>query len=530
MPFLVPPPARPPRARLRQEGRIRPALAILLVLLAAAAAAGAWWWQQHRAGASAASAAADPAAARRAAASRAQPVSAGTVRRQDLRVTLAAIGNVAALNTAVVRAKVDGELRAIRFREGDTAAAGQLLAEIDPRAFQAALAQAQGTLARDQALLRNARIDLQRYQDLLAQDSIARQQVDTQAALVRQYEGTVQSDQALVDTAKLQLSYTRVTAPIAGRLGLRQADLGNLVRAGDANGLVTITQTRPIQAVFAVPEAHLPQVNRRLQAGAALPVEAWDREQRTRLAIGRLLTLDNAIDAATGTVRAKAVFPNADGALFPNQFVNIRLQVEVLPDVSTVPVTAVQRGSQGTYVYLIRDDATVALRKVRLGATEGDRVGVEGDLAEGARVVTDGADRLREGAEVMVVAPDAAAQADRAVEAAASRPRGGGGARNLPPELAARVQAMSPEERRAFFQQRRQQRQQEGAAPSGAGAAAAPGAAPPASPGSAPAVAPAPAPGASASVPPGAAGAVGAAPAAGSAPARPSPSAAPAAR
>jgi multidrug efflux system membrane fusion protein len=473
-------------------------MAVLLLLLALAAGGGAWWWR-HRSGAAPA---ADPAAAQRAAGNRPQPVSAGTVRRQDLRVTLAVIGNVAALNTAVVRAKVDGELRAIRFREGDTVAAGQLLAEIDPRAFQAALAQAQGTLARDQALLRNARIDLQRYQDLLAKDSIARQQVDTQAALVRQYEGTVQSDQAQVDTARLQLSYTRVTAPISGRLGLRQADLGNLVRAGDANGLVTITQTRPIQAVFAIPEASLAQVNRRLQAGATLPVEAWDREQRTRLAIGRLLTLDNAIDTATGTVRAKAVFPNADGALFPNQFVNIRLQVEVLPDVATVPATAVQRGAQGTYVYAIRDDSTVALRKVRLGTAEGDRVGVEGDLAEGERVVTDGADRLREGARVAVIAPDAAARADRAVKAAASRPRGGG-MRNLPPELAARVQAMSPEERRAFFQQRRQQRQQEeGAAASAPGSAAGPGAAPPASPGSAPAVAPAQAPGAAPSVGP----------------------------
>lgn len=477
-------PYRPSRSRLQrpgfQAGRTRVWVLGLLLLLVLGG--GAWWWKTQRGDAGPAAGAAKPGGqggpgARRFGGSQVQPISADVVKRQDVRVLIAAIGTVTARNTAVVRTKVDGELKSIRFKDGDMVKAGQLLAEIDPASYQAALAQAQGALARDQALLRNARLDLQRYQDLLAKDSIAKQQVDTQAALVAQYEGTVQADQGQVDSARLQLSYTRVTAPIAGRLGLRQADLGNVVHAADTNGIVTITQVQPIYALFSVPEAYLPRIVARLRGGAQMPVELWDREQSHRLAVGRLETLDNAIDTTTGTVKAKATFANEDGSLFPNQFVNVRLQVDTLPDVLTVPTTAVQRGTQGTYVYAVKDDGTVTLRRVRLGTTDGDRVSVQGELAEGERVVTDGADRLREGAQVAVIAADAAARADQAVQDAASRPRGA--MRNLPPEVAAKVQNMSPEERRAFLRQLREKQQQpppQGAAPAAPTTPAAPAA------------------------------------------------------
>ena len=334
-----------------------------------------------------------------------QPVSVSAARKQDVKVVLTAIGNISALNTATVRARVDGELKAIRFKEGQWVKAGALLAEIDPRTYQIALAQVQGQLAKDQSLLKNAQLDLARYKDLLAKDSIAKQQVDTQDALVGQLTATVQTDQAQVDNARLQLSYTKITAPITGRLGLKLADLGNIVRAGDATGIVTITQTQPISVVFAVPEANLAQITRKLKGTDPLTVEAWDREQRNVLATGKVSTTDNAIDAVTGTIKIKAEFANSDGTLFPNQFVNIKLQVNTLEDALAVPSTAVQRGAQGTFVYVVKPDSSVTVRRVRIGTTEGDWVSVQGDLAAGDKVVTDGADRLREGAKVEVIAP-----------------------------------------------------------------------------------------------------------------------------
>ena len=260
-------------------------------------------------------------------ANRVQPVSVAAARKQDVKVVLSAIGNISALNTATVRARVDGELKAIRFKEGQLVRAGALLAEIDPRTYEIALAQVQGQMARDQSLLKNARLDLERYKDLLAKDSIARQQVDTQDALVGQLTASVQTDQAQVDNARLQLSYTKITAPISGRLGLKLVDLGNIVHAGDAAGIVTITQTQPISVVFAVPEANLAQITRKLKGTDPLTVEAWDREQRNVLATGKVSTTDNAIDAVTGTIKIKAEFANADGTLFPNQFVNTKTRV-----------------------------------------------------------------------------------------------------------------------------------------------------------------------------------------------------------
>lgn len=442
-------------------------MAAVLVALALAVAGGAWWWTQRQGGG-------EPAAARgpggprmgTMAGPQAQPVSVGVVDRRDMRVLVNAIGTLNARATAVVRAKVAGELQKLYFKEGGEVRAGQLLAQIDPRSYQATLSQAQGTLQRDQALLRNAQLDLQRYEALKAQDSIASQQVDTQAALVRQYQGTVAADQAQVDMAQLQLGYTRITAPISGRLGLRQADLGNVVNPSDANGIVTITQIKPIDAVFSVPEAHVDAIARRLAGGRALPVELWDREQKNLLAQGRLNALDNAIDATTGTVKAKAAFDNAEGRLFPNQFVNVRLQLDLLEQALTVPGAAVQNN----YVYLVQGDGTVTQRRLAVGVADGDRVSVRGELQPGDQVVTDGIDRLREGAKVTVIAADKVQKVDQAVSDAAGRPRG---ARNLPPEVRAKLATMAPEERRAYLEKLRAER-----AGQGGGAPAAPASAP----------------------------------------------------
>lgn len=463
----------PLRSTLLQSGR-----ALwwwLLLILAAVAAGGGWWWQQRQAGAlGAASTTASPAAApasggrspgRFSAGGQVQPVSVGVVRRQDMRVMVHAIGTMSARATAVVRAKVGGELTALHFKEGQQVKAGQLLAQIDPRSYQAALGQVQGNLQRDQALLRNAQLDWQRYKELLAQDSIATQQVDTQAALVRQLEGTVAAGQAQLDAARLQLGYTRITAPISGRLGLRQADRGNMVGPADTNGIVTINLVQPIDAAFAVPEAHLVSIQQRLAEGAELPVELWDREQKRRLARGRLSALDNAIDPTTGTIKVKASFGNDDGVLFPNQFVNVRLQLNRLPNALTVPGTAVQNNA----VYLVQPDGTVTQRRIRVGVTDGDRVSVEGDLQDGDQVVTDGIDRLREGAKVVVIDAKAAARADEAAQDAGARRAALLG--SLTQAERDKLATMAPDERRAFLRARRAQQGD------GAGAATAPAAA-----------------------------------------------------
>lgn len=452
------------------KGRMRLGWVAAVAAVALLAAGGAWWWQQ-RGAAPAQGQAAGPRFGGGGA--QAQPVSVGRVERRDMRVMVSAIGTLQSRATAVVRTKVSGELKALHFNEGDEVKAGQLLAQIDPRSYQAAFDQAQGTLMRDQALLRNARLDLQRYQELKAQDSIASQQVDTQAALVRQYEGTVAADQAQVDAARLQLSYTRVTAPIAGRLGLRQADLGNVVNPADANGIVTITQLRPIDAVFSVPQAQLDRIRERQAGGAELPVELWDREQRQLLARGRLGALDNAIDLTTDTLKVKAAFANADGRLFPNQFVNVRLQVDLLKDTLTVPAAAVQNN----YVYLVQDDGTVTQRRLRVGVADGDRVSVEGDLPEGAQVVTDGLDRLREGARVMVIDAQAAAKADQAVQDAGQRRAQM--LRNLTPEQREKLSKMTADERRAFLRGLRAQREGAASTASAPASAPAPAASPP---------------------------------------------------
>ncbi len=330
------------------------------------------------------------------------PVVATPARRGDLPIYLSGLGTVTAFNTVTVRSRVDGELVKVAFEEGQYVHEGDLLAEIDPRPFEVQLAQAEGQLARDLALLKDARLNLRRNEELFARHLIARQQVDDQAALVGQYEGAVKTDRGLIDNAKLQLVYCRITAPISGRVGLRLVDRGNIVHASDPGGLLVITQVEPIAVIFTIPEDDLPAVLTKLRAGVTLAVEAYDRAGQRKLATGALLTTDNQIDPATGTTRLKAVFDNRDEALFPNQFVNVRLLLEVRKDAVIVPAAAIQRGPQGTFAYVVRADRTVEVRSLTPGPTTEGETAVDAGLDAGETVVVDGVDKLRPGALVDV--------------------------------------------------------------------------------------------------------------------------------
>ena len=380
-------------------------LLIALALVVVAAGIGAWvYYDKSRGGEAAAQPQAKPGKGRggKGGDGGPIPVAAGTAQAGDIPIYLSGLGTVVPMRTVVVRSRVDGELVRVNFTEGQYVKEGELLAQVDPRAFQVQLDQAEGQLIKDKALLANARIDLERYRTLFKQDSIASQQVDTQAALVQQYEGTVRTDQAIVDNARLQLSYARITAPISGRLGLRQVDPGNIVHAADANGVVVITEVQPITVVFTLAQDNLPAVMQRVKANAKLAVEAWDRGFKVKLASGELVTVDNLIDITTGTVKLKAKFANGDLALFPNQFVNARMLLDTRKGVIIIPSAALQRGSQGSFVYVVKDDSTVSVRPVKVGPSDGERVTVESGLAAGERVVVDGMDRLREGAKVQV--------------------------------------------------------------------------------------------------------------------------------
>jgi multidrug efflux system membrane fusion protein len=326
-------------------------------------------------------------------------VGSATAQRTDLPVHLAALGTVTPIESVVVRSRVEGELQSLHFTEGQRVKKGDLLAQIDPRAFQVDLAQGEAAKARNAALLANAKEDLARYETLLTQDSIAAQQVTNQRSLVRQYEAAVLADDATIASARLSLQYARITAPISGRVGLRLATPGNIVRSSDADGLLTITQDAPISVVFALPEPQLVAVRSAIARGG-LPVEARDRDNRTVLATGTLRILDNQIDVATGTVKAKAMFENRDGALFPNQFVNVKLRVDTIADAIVVPVSAIQRGASGTFVYVVDAEMKAVMRPVKTGVLEGELQQVTEGLQPGERVVTDGVDRLREGDKV----------------------------------------------------------------------------------------------------------------------------------
>lgn len=342
------------------------------------------------------------------------PVRVVDAEQRNIAVALKALGTVTPLNTVIVRSRLDGELVRVYFTEGQRVAAGQVLAEIDSRPYEVALAQAEGQQAENQARLNNARADFASFQSLFDRQLIPKQQLTAQESLVKQAEGTAQSNDAQVNNAKLQLSFTKIIAPIAGKLGLRQVDVGNLVRSGDANGIVVITQMQPISVLFTVPETDLPAVLDAMRRGASPPVEAWDRAETTRLATGTLRTVDNQIDTTTGTIRLRAVFDNKDDKLFPNQFVNINLELSTLRAATVVPSATIQRASFGTFVYVIKPDGKATIRKVVLGAAEGDRVAVTEGLEPGEQVVLEGVDSLEEGVAVEIVRAgdrDAAASA-----------------------------------------------------------------------------------------------------------------------
>ena len=331
------------------------------------------------------------------------PVRVSDVKRGDFPVFYKALGTVTALNTINVRSRVAGELVKVYFKEGQMVKAGELLAEIDPRSYQNALLQAEGTLLQNQAQLKNAQVDVQRYRGLYAEDSIAKQTLDTAEALVSQYQGTVKTNQAAVNDAKLNLEFTKIRAPISGRVGLRQLDVGNLVAANDTTALVVITQTEPIVVSFTLPENDLALVIARYRSGAKLPVQAWDRGDRKELAVGVLSSIDNQIDITTGPLKVKALFENRDQTLFPNQFVNVRLLADTLKDVILAPSAAIQFGTNGSFVYAMDGDNKVKIRSVKVGATDGDVTVIEEGLEPGDRVVLEGTDRLRDGGAVEVV-------------------------------------------------------------------------------------------------------------------------------
>ena len=348
--------------------------------------------------------------------SRGIPVLTATAQSGDMAVYLTGLGTATALKTVTVQSRVDGELINVAFREGQLVHPGDLLAELDPRPFEVQLAQAEGQAAKDEAALENARVDLDRYRVLVDQDSAPRQQLDAQSAMVNQLMGTLTSDQAQIQSAKLNLTYSKITAPIGGRVGLRLVDPGNIIHAADQKGLVVITQLEPIALVFTIPEDSLPQVLPQIRAGRRLHVEAYDRDLKRKIADGWLLSVDNEIDQTTGTLRLKAEFPNRDDALFPNQFVNARLVVDRIRGAVIVPSAAIQRSPQSTFVYIVKPDNTVETRTVTVQHAEGDKTAIARGVNAGERVVTDGVDKLQQGAQVDVQQPDA----DRAATTASN--------------------------------------------------------------------------------------------------------------
>lgn len=342
------------------------------------------------------------------------PVQVKTLVAGDLNIFINALGSVVPRSSVIVHPRVDGELISVNFTEGQNVQKGDLLLQIDPRPYQVALTQAEGQLAKDQAALLNARQDLSRYQSLVKEGSISKQQLDQQTALVNQAEGTVKSDQGQVSGARLNLSYCKVTAPVSGRLGLRQVDVGNIVHSSDANGVVVINQFQPIDVTYAIPEDQVQSVLKQVHAGNTLLVSALDRAQKNVLDTGKLRSLDNQIDPTTGTLKFKAEFANQASNLFPNQFVNVRMLVETQKNVTLLPSAAIQRGVKGTFVFVVNTDSTVNARPVTLGAIDGDNTAVLSGVNVGERVVLDGADKLKDGGKVKVFDPNAVSSTEGA--------------------------------------------------------------------------------------------------------------------
>jgi membrane fusion protein, multidrug efflux system len=404
--------------------RLRTLLGIGLGL---AIVAGAGWYISQTGTASTSQAARQG----RFAAGAATPVGITAAAKSDIPVVVRALGTVTPLNTVNVKTQITGQLIKVAFTEGQMVKQGDLLAVVDPRPYDVALQQAIGTMQKDEALLKNAQLDYERYKKLVAQDSIARQQLDTQTSLVRQYEAALVVDQAQVDAAKLNVTYTKILAPLTGRIGLRTVDQGNYVSMSDATSICIIIQVQPISVLFTIPEDSLPQVRQRLKAGASLEVRVLDRAQKTELGVGKLETHDNVIDTTTGTVKLRATFDNKDENLFPNQFVNVRLLVDTVKDATVVPVAAIQRGQPGTFVYLVQPDDTVKIQVVELGVTDGEKVQITNGLQVGDQVVIDGTDRLRDGAKIR--RPGANPRATTGPPVAAAPPDAAGAAQPAAP-------------------------------------------------------------------------------------------------
>jgi membrane fusion protein, multidrug efflux system len=390
------------------------------------------WWVNHRQAAQGAAGAGGPGArgggARRGGfggANAPLPVSVRPAEKGDIHIYLNALGTVVAAHAATIRTQISGQLQQIAFQEGQLVHQGDLLAVIDPRPFENALQQAQAQYRQADSQLHTAQLDLERFETLAKEDSIAKQQVDNARAQVNQFQGAVESAQAAINTANLNLTYCHIKAPFDGRVGLRLVDTGNYVTPGDSNGIVTLAQTKPITVVFTLPEDNMAVVATRLHSGAKLPVELFDRTQNKQVAAGTLATIDNQIDPATGTFKLRADFPNEDESLFPNQFVNVRLLIDTVADATVIPTSAVERSQQGTYVYIVDENENAVARPITLGATEGERVAVTSGLNLGDKIVTDGADKLKDGQKVILTGAEAGEGTHRGMAPGGERPGGG---------------------------------------------------------------------------------------------------------